>query len=295
MEAFQDALVSLGVLLAIFLPLELLFQGNKPKRGRVKGIRREFGTDLLFALGQFLLWTTPVVAVLVLVMEHSEALPLAGVRATVGAWPFWLQFLAVILLSDVSIYWGHRLSHTVPFLWRFHRVHHTAETVDWIAAYREHPFDNLYTRLIENLPLILLGFPLEALAGFAVFRGLWAIYIHSNVRLEPGPLRYILGSPRLHHWHHEVDRGGHVNFANLSPLMDIVFGTYHDPGHMPERYGIRQDVSHAYVAQLVDPLLPRRARARFQEHLRARRRRRAEATAAPAPARVQQPEVVGGR
>ncbi|MDF1702155.1 MAG: sterol desaturase family protein [Planctomycetota bacterium] len=273
MDVVWSTLISLGILLLIFLPLELLFPGNRRGPGEPRGLRKEYGTDLLFALGQYVLWTAPVVFVLVLVYEHSDALPLSGVRAFVGDQPFWLQFLGVILLCDIGIYWGHRLSHKYEFLWRFHRVHHTAEKVDWIAAYREHPFDNLYTRLIENLPAILLGFPLEALAGFAMFRGLWAIYIHSNVALEPGPLRYLLGSPRLHHWHHEIDRGGRVNFANLSPLMDLLFGTYYDPGHMPERYGIPADVSHNYVVQLVDPLLPAGPRAKLQERLKTRRER----------------------
>lgn len=246
-----DSLIAFAVLLGIFLPLERLFPAH-----RQRVVRKEWGTDLLFFLGQFLLWTAPVVAVLVLVYENTDALPLGGVRAFVASLPFWAQFLLVILLCDISIYWAHRFSHRNRFLWRFHRVHHTAERLDWIAAYREHPIDNLYTRLVENLPAILLGFPLHALAGFAVFRGLWAVYIHSNVRLSPGPLRYLLGAPRLHHWHHDFEGGGRVNFANVSPLMDLLFGTYHDPGHMPKRYGISEPVSHNYVRQLVDPFVP---------------------------------------
>ena len=253
MDVLTEPLTAFGVLLAIFLPLEKLFPAHKQKT-----FRREWGTDLLFFLGQYFLWTAPVVAVLVFVHRNSAALPLADARALVASWPFWVQFLTVIALCDVSIYWAHRFSHQNRFLWRFHRVHHTAERLDWIAAYREHPFDNLYTRLVENLPAILLGFPLPALAGFAVFRGFWALYIHSNVRLDPGPLRYLLGSPRLHHWHHDLARGGRVNFANLSPLMDLLFGTYYDPRHMPERYGIPDTVSHGYVAQMIAPLLPRR-------------------------------------
>ena len=71
-------------------------------------------------------------------------------------------------------------------------------------------------------------------------------------------------SDNLHHWHHEPQIGGRVNFANLSPLMDLMFGTYHDPGHMPERYGMDQDLPHGYVRQLVDPVVqtvvPRRLR-----------------------------------
>ena len=252
MSTVSDTLVSFAVLFAVFLPLERLFPAH-----RQAVLREQWLTDLAFFLGQYLLWTAPVVAVLVFASQHAAALPLGGIRAFVHGLPFWLQFVVVILVSDASIYWAHRWSHTNRFLWRFHRVHHTAPKLDWLAAHREHPFDNLYTRLVENLPLIALGFPLHALAGFAMFRGLWALYIHSNVSLTPGPLRYLIGAPRLHHWHHEVERGGRVNFANLSPLMDLAFGTFHDPGHFPERYGMGEPVSTAYVAQLLEPLLPR--------------------------------------
>ncbi|MEM7307295.1 MAG: sterol desaturase family protein [Planctomycetota bacterium] len=248
-----EALLSFGLLLAVFLPLERLFPAH---RGPL--LRREWATDLCFFFGQALLFTAPVVAVLVALLRFADGLPLGWVREPFAALPFAAQLVAVLLLCDLGTYWAHRLSHRNRFLWRFHRVHHTAERLDWLAAYREHPFDNLYTRLIENLPAILLGFPLAGLAGIAVFRGLWAVYIHSNVSLSPGPLRYVFGAPRLHHWHHEPTKSGAVNFANLSPLMDLAFGTYYDPGEMPSRYGALERVPRGYAAQLVGPLLPRR-------------------------------------
>ena len=253
MQVALDTLLSFALLSAVFVPLERLFPAQRQRL-----LRSEWGIDLCFFLGQYLLWTAPVVALLVLVQRKLELLPLAPLRAFVQAQPLWLQFAVAIAISDASIYWAHRLSHRSPFLWRFHRVHHTAPALDWLAAHREHPFDNAYTRLVENLPLIVLGVPLHLLAGFAVFRGLWALFIHSNVALTPGPLRFVLGAPRLHHWHHELARGGQVNFANLSPLMDLVFGTYHDPGVFPERNGLAEPLAHGYLAQLIEPFKPRR-------------------------------------
>src|SRR5207253_3809536 len=129
-----------------------------------------------------------------------------GFRAAVARQPWWAQAVEVILLSDLFVYWGHRLQHRTPFLWRFHSIHHSAEHLDWLAAHREHPLDTIYTMGLINLPAMLLGFPLETVAGFLVFRGLWAIYIHSNVRLPIGPIRIFLGAPELHHWHHNCDR-----------------------------------------------------------------------------------------
>lgn len=250
-DSAVSAALAFGLLFAIFFPLEDLF-GVRRQGLRRPGMR----SDLLFFFGQQFLWTAPVVAALVWVHQNVSLLPLGSVRAEVAALPFWAQFLLVIALCDVSIYWAHRMSHQVPFLWRFHKVHHTAERLDWVAAYREHPLDNLYTRLVENLPAIVLGFPLPALAGFAVFRGIWAVYIHSNVDLTPGPLRYVLGCSRLHHWHHEKHTGGRCNFANLSPLTDLLFGTYRDPGHFPEEYGTSEGPPRSYVRQLVDPFRP---------------------------------------
>lgn len=79
---------------------------------------------------------------------------------------------------------------------------------------------------------------------------------HADTALDPGPLRVLLGSPRLHHWHHEIAHSGRVNFANLSPLLDVLFGTYHDPGHMPSRHGIPERIPHGWLRQMVQPLLP---------------------------------------
>ncbi|MFO0969807.1 MAG: sterol desaturase family protein [Gemmataceae bacterium] len=112
------------------------------------------------------------------------------------------------------------------------------------------------TLILVNLPAFFLGFRLETLAGLIAFRGLWALYIHSNVRLPIGPLRILLGAPELHHWHHDRDRSA-GNYANLSPLMDMLFGTYRCPDHEPERFGLEEPPPQNYLGHLVQPLLPR--------------------------------------
>jgi sterol desaturase/sphingolipid hydroxylase (fatty acid hydroxylase superfamily) len=162
-----------------------------------------------------------------------------------------------VFLSDLLIYWGHRLQHRVGILWRFHAVHHSAEHLDWLAAHREHPLDTVYTMGLINLPAYALGVSLEALAGFIAFRGIWAIYIHSNMRLPTGPLRWLVGAPELHHWHHARDRDA-GNYANLSPLMDLLFGTYRCPDHEPESFGIHEPAPRSYWGHILRPLLPRR-------------------------------------
>jgi len=94
-----------------------------------------------------------------------------------------------------------------------------------------------------------------AATRFIAFRGIWAIYIHSNVRIRLGPLRAVIGSPELHHWHHDRDRDA-GNYGNVTPLMDVIFGTYKCPDHEPEHLGLPGPPPGSYVAQLVKPLLP---------------------------------------
>jgi sterol desaturase/sphingolipid hydroxylase (fatty acid hydroxylase superfamily) len=237
----------------VFLPLEWAF----PARRGQRFFRPAWWTDLCFFLGQYLLWSGLVLWLLTRFSGYLDGLMPAGFRQRVGAQPWWLQAIEVIALSDLCVYWGHRLQHRIGFLWRFHAVHHSAEHLDWLAAHREHPVDTIYTVGLINLPAFLLGFPLETLAGLIAFRGVWAIYIHSNMRLPTGPLRWVLGAPELHHWHHDHDRAA-GNYANLSPLMDLMFGTYRCPAEEPASVGIKDPMPKTYLGQMIHPLLPRR-------------------------------------
>lgn len=246
-----DTAASFAVLALVFGLLERAF----PARPEQPILRRGWLTDLCYFLGQYLLWSALALKILQVVQRDIAALMPAGLRASVAAQPVWLQALEVLVLSDLTIYWGHRLQHHSALLWRFHAVHHSAERLDWLAAHREHPLDGLYTQTLVNLPAFVLGFPLSVLAGVAAFRGAWAIFIHSNVRLPLGPLRVLLGAPELHHWHHSRERF-QGNYANLSPLMDLAFGTYHCPDEAPAAVGLSEPFPQTYLRQLLQPFRP---------------------------------------
>lgn len=237
-------------LLAVFRPLEMAF----PAKTGQRFFRPEWWTDLCYFFGQYLLWNGMVLGVLAYFADGLDTTIPSAFRNGVAAQPWWLLALEAIVLSDLFVYWGHRLQHRVPFLWRFHSIHHSAEHLDWLAAHREHPLDTVYTMGLINLPIFLLGFPVETIAGLIAFRGIWAIYIHSNVRLPIGPLRMLIGAPELHHWHHDKDRDA-GNYANISPLMDIIFGTYRCPNHEPDAFGIREPISRNYIGQMLHPFL----------------------------------------
>ncbi len=243
-----STIASLLFLFVVFRPLEAVF----PAKQNQGIFRPDWGTDLCFFLGQYLLWTGLVLGIILSAKSLiTNTIPLHW-RLAVSFQPFWLQIVEVLVLSDLFIYWGHRIQHRVPFLWRFHSIHHSAEHLDWLAAHREHPIDTIYTVGIINLPALLLGFPLETITKLIAFRGIWAIFIHSNVRLPIGPIRVLIGAPELHHWHHDRDRNA-GNYANLSPLMDVLFGTYVCPDHEPESVGIKERIPSSYLGQMLYP------------------------------------------
>jgi sterol desaturase/sphingolipid hydroxylase (fatty acid hydroxylase superfamily) len=242
---------SLALLALAFVPLERMF----PARAGQRTLRPEIQVDLLFFAGQYLVFSGLVLALLLGARGLLEGAVPGVFRAWVAACPWWAQVALAVGCGDIAVYWFHRACHTFEPLWRFHAVHHSAVHLDFLAAHREHPLDGLLTQLCVNLPAFVMGFPLHQIAAFLALRGLWAVFIHSNVRLPLGPLRWVLGAPELHHWHHaRVERTRH-NFSNLAPWVDVVFGTYHRP-EGPESYplGLTGAWPKGYLAQLVRPL-----------------------------------------
>jgi sterol desaturase/sphingolipid hydroxylase (fatty acid hydroxylase superfamily) len=244
------ALTSLALLAAMFVPLERAF----PARRGQPIVRPELVTDGLFFFGQYLAWSALAVLVLAFVEERAATYVPRELRALVSGAPLWARGIAVVVLGDLAVYWYHRASHAFEPLWRFHAVHHSAHHLDWLAAHREHPVDGVLTQLCMNLPAFVLGFPLEALAALVAFRGIWAVFVHANVRLPLGPLRVVFGAPELHHWHHARVPETRHNFANLAPWIDVVFGSYHRPrGEETYPLGLTDPWPRAYAAQLLHP------------------------------------------
>jgi sterol desaturase/sphingolipid hydroxylase (fatty acid hydroxylase superfamily) len=250
-DRLEHLAIAVVLFAAVFWPLERLF----PARPGQRWLRPGLGTDLLFMSGQYVVWSALALAVLVQIDAALEHVVPSGLRETFAAMPFAAQAVVAVALGDVSVYWFHVASHRVPWLWRFHAVHHSSRHLDWAAAHREHPVDGLLTQLAINLPAMVLGLDLSLLAGLIAFRGLWALFIHSNVRVPLGPLRVLFGAPELHHWHHLETTETKHNFANLAPWTDLLFGTYHRPEEGEERWplGIPGEPERSWPQHLAAP------------------------------------------
>jgi sterol desaturase/sphingolipid hydroxylase (fatty acid hydroxylase superfamily) len=249
-------MTALGFAIAQLLALGLVLGALEwcfPNRPDQRRFRPQFATDLAFYFGQHLIWLSLEVAGLVLVRELLVMIVPDSVGAAFATQPWPLQAFELIAAGDILTYWYHRASHDVPWLWTFHRVHHSTLELDWLAAHREHPIDGLLTQLAMNLPALALGIDYTGLAWLIVFRGVWAAFIHSNVRLPLGPLRVLVGAPELHHWHHaNLARTAH-NFSNLAPWTDVLFGTYHCPPHQRHELGLPGRPRKSYLGWLLRP------------------------------------------
>jgi len=168
----------------------------------------------------------------------------------------------VIILADLGFYSAHRMFHSIPWLWKFHAIHHSIEELDWLAAARVHPLDQVVTKGCSLLPLFALGFAATPVAIYAAIYFWHSLLVHANVRLNFGPLRWLIASPEFHHWHHANEPSAYnTNYAGQLALIDKLFGTiYMPPGQTPAKYGVDDPVPHTYLPHLVYPFKPRQAR-----------------------------------
>lgn len=150
----------LVALTMLFLPLERFFGERRARRSW-----GELASDLGFYFLSSLLPTILLAAPLALVAVLGQRLLPEAVPATLAALPLWAKLLLGLLIGEVGTYWGHRLSHELPWLWRFHAVHHGTEHMYFLANTRSHPVDMVVTRLFGLTPLYLLGLAGPGLAG----------------------------------------------------------------------------------------------------------------------------------
>ncbi len=241
-----NAVVGIAVLFLVFVPLEKLF-ALRPQRV----FRRGLLTDLTHLLVNDLFVTAGTIVLVV-----AAAIPLLWIRSfgLAGWLPVGVAIPLAVVIALVGNYWGHRLTHQVPFLWRFHSVHHSVEFMDWVAAGRLHPLDSAFTQAFTVLPLVLLGYEAGVFAGVTVFVTLLAIFQHANVRLRFPVLRWLINTPEWHHWHHAIDDEARDKNFGL-PAIDKMFGTAYMPrSKRPVGFGIHDPVPQVgYLRHLAYP------------------------------------------
>jgi sterol desaturase/sphingolipid hydroxylase (fatty acid hydroxylase superfamily) len=250
MEYLPD-LKRLLLLIVVFVPAEhfLALHGGK------KIFRRDWANDLFYYLANGPIISFGVAIIVLCIIVVAEWSIPQSVRYAVAGQPYWLQTIEVILLADIGFYVAHYAFHKIPWLWKFHAVHHSIEELDWLAAHRVHPIDQIITKGVSLLPIFALGFSGVAIGVFGLIYGWHSILLHSNIKLNFGPLRWLVASPEFHHWHHANHREAYdKNFAGQLSIIDVLFRTSYMPkGRMPSKYGTDDPVPRNYFSQLLYP------------------------------------------
>lgn len=145
------------------------------------------------------------------------------------AMPKGLRVLGGILLLDYSLWWWHLLNHRVPFLWRFHRVHHVDLDLDSVTGLRFHFGEMALAAVFRSLQLRIIGPEPEAVAIWQTLLQISIVFHHSNTRLDPKLEQWLVGiivTPRMHGIHHsDFADESNSNWASLFTIWDRLHGT----------------------------------------------------------------------
>ena len=224
----------LGLSFLVFL-LEIII----PWRKKQPIIRKGFWLDTFYIFFNFFLFSLIVYNALsnVGVELFNDFLSLFGINnivaIQVNSLPVWSQLLIMFIIADFVQWNVHRMLHRVPWMWNFHKVHHSVKQMGFAAQFRFHFLETIVYKTIQYIPLAMIGFGIEqffVIHMFAVFIG---HLNHANVDWNYGKLGYVLNNPRMHIWHHSKELPPQhkygMNYGLSLSIWDYLFGTAYVP------------------------------------------------------------------
>ena len=225
-------------LVAVSLFFFLLELAQPWVKDRAK-FRKDFWLDFFYMFFNFFLFSLIIynAASDVVVNLFNDGLAAIGINNLLAfevmTWPIWAHLLIGFLVRDFIQWWTHRLLHRVPFLWEFHKVHHSVQEMGFAAHLRYHWMENVVYRSLEYIPLALIGIGLRDFFIIHIFTLAVGHFNHSNIKINLGPLKYIFNNPQMHIWHHAYDipeeRKYGVNFGLTLSIWDYLFKTNYIP------------------------------------------------------------------
>jgi len=263
--ALKPEIIVIASVFLFFVLLEVVQTGFLHKRGQTQD---DAWVEVIGGL-LLLIVTQPLVLFVGAALAAYVAPELEGLLAT---WPALAVFGLFIIFDDLSQYWWHRLSHTVPWLYKLHRPHHNAEYLSIRVVYRNNVF---YYFLMPGLWL----------SGVLIYMGgawVYAVYItikmtviygaHSDVRWDEklyqikwlSPIMWLLertistpATHSAHHGKHASDGVTHYkgNFGNLLFFWDVLFGTAKITRRYPAKIGVENLPDTSVGEQLFWPFV----------------------------------------
>ena len=148
--------------------------------------------------------------------------------------PLGLGLFLFFIVSDFTQWNTHRLLHRFPFLWNFHKVHHSVKEMGFAAHLRYHWMEPIVYKSMLYVPLAIIGgFDARHVAIVHFFSIAIGHLNHANLGWNYGPFKYILNNPKMHIWHHAKDLPKNVrygiNFGLTLSVWDYLFKTNYIP------------------------------------------------------------------
>jgi sterol desaturase/sphingolipid hydroxylase (fatty acid hydroxylase superfamily) len=243
--------------------LELLM----PWRKKQKAIRKDFWLDAFYMFFNFYFFNILLYAALssVSVKALGQVLSPLGYQGghliDFSTLPWWLNILCYFIIADFVQWCVHVLLHRVPFLWRFHKVHHSVREMGFAAHLRYHFMETIVYQSFKYISLAMLfGFDLRDAFYIYMFQIVIGHLNHANVGWDYGPLKYIFNNPKMHIWHHvkalpKTHPYG-INFGISLSIWDYIFGTNHVPHSGRDiELGFEEIESYpkGFLAQIIEP------------------------------------------
>src|SRR5579862_5531252 len=243
-------LLDMFLMALIYVPIERLW----PQYRDQGTFRDQWTLDVVYFMSTHLPIQILSFLVLLPATQAAKFLAIPSIAHSIARLPWLVQLLLAIAVADFAEWTIHWALHKVPFLWRFHSIHHSSKALDWIAGSRSHFFDDTLVRGFILIPL-MLGFSQNIIVAYIVFVTLHATWTHCNFNPSIKWLEPYLVMPRYHHWHHSSQQEAiDKNFAIHFPWIDRLFGTYYFPQHWPEKYGLDgEEIPKGFLRQTIMP------------------------------------------
>ncbi|MFT7300448.1 MAG: sterol desaturase/sphingolipid hydroxylase (fatty acid hydroxylase superfamily) [Porticoccus sp.] len=174
----------------------------------------------------------------------------------------WGGLLLDILALDLWIYWWHRANHSIPLMWRFHRIHHLDRWLDVTSSVRFHFCEVILSALVRALVVVSLGIPLLSVIVFETLVLVNAGFHHSNIRL-PKNLEHIVSkliiTPSAHWMHHHiVQQDTDSNYGVIFSFWDRLFGSQSNNQRTADmEIGLKHSQDVSLVQLMISPFMSR--------------------------------------
>ncbi|WP_405207985.1 sterol desaturase family protein [Aquimarina sp. LLG6339-5] len=216
--------------------LEVLF----PWRKGQSVFRKDFWLDGFYMFFNFFVFAIVISGFYQLIAVFFADVGISAKSLTlldISDLPMWGQLIIFFIILDFVQWFTHVLLHKYPFLWRFHKIHHSVKEMGFAAHLRYHWMENIFYKPLKTIGVMILGGFEPEQAYIVHFIAITIGHFnHANIKITWGPMKYILNNPVMHLYHHSYalpkDSYG-VNFGISLSVWDYIFKT----NYIPENSG----------------------------------------------------------